>query len=306
MSNYWSQYWRQGHLTSFGDDIKDNYIGALKQVWLAEFAQVTNEHQVLDLATGNGALIGLLYDNKADGDYPSIDGIDLAEIQISAELLNVSTKTRFSGGVNCENLSFADHSQDLIISQFGIEYANFSKALKEVARVLKPDGRCQFICHHPLSIIVKPNQDILRQSIAIQSSNGGLAIVKQLVKQLQLHGKGSVPSEKSRMKLNKFIEKQTRADDVAFQATNFTALVRTVMNNLNDKALQLSIMNEFEAELKGSIQRLGDLIQACLSPARIKSFNKACQDSGLQINKFEPIKDAENCILGWQINITKS
>ena len=43
MSNYWSQYWQQGYLTSFGEDIENNYEGLLKNVWNSYFYELNND-----------------------------------------------------------------------------------------------------------------------------------------------------------------------------------------------------------------------------------------------------------------------
>ena len=54
MSKYWSQYWSEGKLTSFGESKADNYPGAIKDSWLSFFKEVGKDDRVLDIGTGNG------------------------------------------------------------------------------------------------------------------------------------------------------------------------------------------------------------------------------------------------------------
>ncbi|KGK00934.1 class I SAM-dependent methyltransferase [Thalassotalea sp. ND16A] len=303
MSNYWSQYWRQGHLTSFGDDIKDNYVGTLKNVWSEVFSALNKDDRVIDIATGNGALVGLIYDAVRQDNLPYIDAIDLAKIQIKEPLLNKSEQTHFAGGINCEQLPFTDNSANLIISQFGIEYSNLKKSLAEVARVLAETGQAQFICHHHDSIIVKPNLAILMMSLELQSKSGGMSIVKRLLAELDKTGKGSPKSENWRNKLNKYMEKLLKTDKNSFMATNFHLFVKAVLQN---QAKQSEIINGFEQELKGSIARLTDLANAAISKVEQSKVSSLCKQNHLTIVDFSAVVDDQNNILAWKILLTKA
>ena len=76
MENYWSEYWSQGYLTSFGQDIKKNYTGKLKQSWIGFASELSPQCKILDIGTGNGALIQLIHDSSKD--QLSFIGIDKA------------------------------------------------------------------------------------------------------------------------------------------------------------------------------------------------------------------------------------
>ncbi|OUS25695.1 hypothetical protein A9Q98_11995 [Thalassotalea sp. 42_200_T64] len=303
MSNYWSQYWRQGHLTSFGDDIKDNYEGTLKNVWSDVFSVLNKDDKVIDIATGNGALVGLIYDAVRQDNLPYIDAIDLAKIQIKDSLQNKSEQTHFIGGINCEQLPFTDDSANLIISQFGIEYSNLTKSFAEVARVLAATGQAQFICHHTDSIIVKPNLAILRMSLGLQSKSGGVTIVKQLLSELKKTGKGSPKSESVRNKLNKYMEKLLKTDENSFMATNFHLFVKAVLQN---SSKQGEIIHGFEQELKGSIARLTDLANAAIGKVKQRKITALCKKNQLTIEDFSVVVDDKNNILAWKILLTKA
>ena len=304
MSNYWSQYWQQGHLTSFGEDIKGNYDGRLKSVWESAFANLKSDSTVLDIGTGNGALVALLYDVVDNSELPAIYAVDLATVCVDDELKAVSEKTEFISQVNCEHTSFGDNSFDLVVSQFGIEYSNLKKSIVEVSRLLKSGGVAKFVCHHKDSIIVKPNLSILRVSNEINRKGTGVDLLKQLVTELRLSGKGSPKSEKLRGKLNKTMEKMVKTDEAAFMATNFHHLVRAVLANIVATKAD-EIFNQFNGELMGSIERLTDLGNAALDKKSLSTIEHYCQQNDLNLNVMEDIFNENNELLGVSIEVQK-
>ncbi len=97
--------------------------------------------KILDVATGTGDLaIELLNLNPE-----SIIGIDIA-----TEMLDIGTEKIKRKGIeniielkegDAENIKFADNSFDAITVAFGVRnFENLNKGLKEMQRVLKPDG----------------------------------------------------------------------------------------------------------------------------------------------------------------------
>ncbi|NMP17565.1 class I SAM-dependent methyltransferase [Thalassotalea sp. Y01] len=305
MSNYWSQYWQQGHLTSFGEDIKGNYSGPLKQVWQALFAPLNESHRVLDIATGNGALVSLLYDDNIQNSLPAVDAIDLAKLQIESSLLTRSETTKFYDHVNAEELPFTDDFFDLIVSQFGIEYANWNKTLVHVARCLKPGGKAQFVVHNSESTIVKPNSAILKMNIELAKRGGPIDTLKSLCQTLQKQGKGAPLAEKHRNKLNKIMNKLVQQDEYAFKATNFHMLARSCMQSISQIEQVNSLFSGFESERKGSVERLSDLINAAVDDKQKRRITQLIAVNGLKLELFEVVYNEQNLPLAWQIQLEK-
>lgn len=65
-NQHWSNYWQQGHITSFGQSFSGNYTGVLKEVWQDIIVNLPDNFAVLDLATGNGAIPQLIADHFAE------------------------------------------------------------------------------------------------------------------------------------------------------------------------------------------------------------------------------------------------
>jgi SAM-dependent methyltransferase len=156
----WSRYWASGQLHSCGGSFAGNYDGAIGEFWSSVFAPLGPESRVLDIATGNAALPQLLVTARAADPacLPRIDAVDLAAIQpawLARLIPPVRERLQVQGGIAAESLPFADHSFDLIVSQYGIEYSALARSAAEVARVRKPGGIVALVLHHQQSLPVR-------------------------------------------------------------------------------------------------------------------------------------------------------
>ncbi|RXE96469.1 class I SAM-dependent methyltransferase [Pseudoalteromonas phenolica] len=188
MKNHWSEYWSQGYITSFGEAFKMNYQGEIKFLWQG-FSRTLDKHsKVLDVGTGNGAVIELI---QAVSEHECV-GIDLAKIN------NEVTKQingHFISHVSAEKMPFKNEEFDAVISQFALEYSDVDLSLSETHRILKPEGKLHLVCHHKSSIIVKPNRQILEAGYAVKEHV--LADLKGLVNVLMNNEPTSLYIEKN-------------------------------------------------------------------------------------------------------------
>jgi ubiquinone/menaquinone biosynthesis C-methylase UbiE len=89
-----------------------------------------------------------------------IAGVDFADIDPFSALGKSPKKhpmVSFCKNTSVDKLPFDDHSIDMAISQYGLEYSNLEKTIPELARVLKPRAKMSFILHDKASDIVKEN-----------------------------------------------------------------------------------------------------------------------------------------------------
>lgn len=146
----WARYWQAGALHSCATSFDGNYQGAIADFWRTVFAGLAAGDRVLDIATGNGALPQLLLQQHRDADV-SCDAVDLAPVAPAWQQALPETlkhRIRIHGGVAAEALPFADGEFTLVVSQYGIEYADRARALAEVRRVLARPGAVGFVVHH--------------------------------------------------------------------------------------------------------------------------------------------------------------
>lgn len=281
MSDYWSQYWKQGHITSFGEDIKGNYQGNLKALWQTFFSSCSAGQRVLDIGTGNGALLDIALEQKCD---LHLLGVDSALLTVPVHLANAAN-VDIHQNIKAESLPFEDSHCDAVISQFGIEYADLAMALKELARVLKSGGQFQLVLHDSASSIVQPNAQILSAAKDLLASNGVLQHLRLLVASLAETGETSAQSETCRGALNSEIAKLANRNEAGLWGTNFPAFLKHVMSPAHSLAARKEKLGLFESELIGQIERLSDLVNAALTPEKFNNCIQILTDLGLTLSE---------------------
>ena len=166
----WSRYWASGALTSLPEDFQANYDGEIRDFWRACSASLPADAAVLDVCTGNGAVALLLAEALSDrGVEARITALDQADIrpelvrQRFPVLARHVDSVRFVGGRSFEDAALEDASQDLVTSQYGIEYCEPDAAARQCARVLKPGGRLALLTHATDSAMRETMQQELAQ-----------------------------------------------------------------------------------------------------------------------------------------------
>ena len=261
MKNYWSDYWAQGYLTSFGQDIKSNYTGKLKSCWLNFSEKLNSNDKVLDIGTGNGALIQLIQESSSV--KFNFVGVDKAVVK--EKVVGIESSIILSN-VSAEHLPFETEEFDAIVTQFAIEYSELVRSIPELFRVLKQGGLYQVVCHEIDSDIVKPNILILESAIRVQSEL--LAPLKQLINALKKEDNDLINNNISIV--NKCVELEKKIHPLAIRGTRYTDFYHFILKNRKidlEKAYYL-----FSQELEGLIYRLSDLKQAALSAQYLKQI----------------------------------
>lgn len=249
MEKYWSEYWDNGSLTSFSDK-SGNYVGPLERVWKAFFYSQTEAKKVLDLGTGNGALLELASSICKDS---ILMGVDYADIK-TQKLPNKSYE--IIGKTNIEKLPFKASSFDVIVSQFAIEYSDMSSAINECARVLKSGATFQFICHHYDSIILKENINILTCLHEIPCL---------LLHLYNFKVKGDFKAHDKVLEHGRSLQAQFGSGFAGTDFINFYHYVKS----LNDKAQLEKSFDLYKRNLESHKARLTALQNAALTPQRL-------------------------------------
>lgn len=146
----WARHWATGAEHSCGGSYGHTYGGAIARFWQEVHAQTVPGSRVLDIATGSGALPRLLL--RLRPDLPlRIDAVDLAPVAPGwmLELPDAqATRVRFHPATAAESLPLPDASMDLVVSQYGLEYADLGRAVPELLRARAPQGRIALVMHH--------------------------------------------------------------------------------------------------------------------------------------------------------------
>ena len=315
MANHWSEYWLQGHLTSFGDSFKGNYDGVLKDVWATQFESLTEGFSVLDIATGNGAIPLLVRDYVSEGVQGNVKGVDLAKVQNTAEILKESTiGIELLSEVNCEQLSFDDEVFDLVVSQFGIEYSDMNISLGEALRVCKTNGHLCFVMHHHDSLVIRRNRNILNIISEIYRSN----LLNILADLIEAMGEVRNPDDLSAIKkdakceelrkgLNAQVNILVNTDEQALKDSELMTYLASIFKgglfwSLNKKREYLQFINQQLEELK---QRLKELVGAAVDERKLALLLENISESNAKLLLVEALRNDDKQVLAWNLHIQK-
>ena len=133
------------------DNISENYDGLNRVIslgidvkWRKKVVKIVgknNPKQILDIATGTGDLALMM----ASLNPERIIGLDISSGMLEVgkrkiDKAKLSNKIEMIVG-DSEEMPFKDNTFDAITVSFGVRnFANLYKGIKEIARVLKPDG----------------------------------------------------------------------------------------------------------------------------------------------------------------------
>ena len=237
--------------------------------------------RVLDLATGDGRVMGWLLGARRD---LKCLGVDLAPI-----LPEPPKGSRSRGGTAMEALPVGASSQDVITSQFGFEYGDAGAVLGEIARVLKPGGRAALMTHRLDGSILEHNlprrQGLLwvldelnliekaRASVTMRAVVPGVAPSIRTVPEeaRQLFGSGSAGWELAQ------------------------AIVQTLMLGINDDPRNVrGLLDTLEAKARYEIGRIESLETACRSISDESALTRRFGEAALAVTSHRILKESGN------------
>lgn len=295
----WDNYWELGYITSFGSKFEKNYVGIIEKVWTDFFSNITAESKILDLATGNGAVLKLALNQMSDGCETELVGIDYSQIR------STSTRIKLMSGVNVEALPFKSGSFTHVTSQFGIEYSDFKKSLPEVAQVLKKSGRFQFICHHSSSVILSDNRNAFHCTSDLLKFGGAIYLLDEMLVELNNKQIIGTMNEKvaddRRNKLNNELSRLLKEYGDAVHDTFFPQLLRTVLQKNISISERNIILQDYIYQQKNALIRLEDLINVALDETDLIAFKKIAKNYGLSCITCEELIEPGVGLIGMLI-----
>lgn len=182
----WRDFWKADREASCVPQNRDTEHEIYAH-WRAIFAGMPDNSRILDIATGNGILLRQAAEAAGEKRF-DLTGIDLADINPHHHVSGLQQRTqdiRFIGGVNAERLPFEAQSFDVVVSQYGLEYASLDAALDEVERVLRPKGYFCWLAHTKNSEVVMQNRDHHVQVNFLLAPGGPIAAMDKLISQIR-------------------------------------------------------------------------------------------------------------------------
>jgi len=306
----WTSYWANGGLHSCTGSFPGNYSGAIGAWWTARFQTLKPGQRLLDLATGNGPLPLMLREQRP-GDGIEVDAVDLAQVAPAWFDASRHPGIRFHSGVAMEQLPFADASFDLVVSQFGFEYARREPALRECLRVCRPDGGLAMVMHHAASVLVEVGRSELANQALLQAPGGLLDAAAAVLPWFARARAGedlraNAEALASREAYNAAI--RALAGDIAgSRAPDLLVETRDWINRLlgavgTDAGPALAALQAYRAAQDAAGLRTAEMIAHALTADAAQALVEAIrqQRPGVQV-QCEPLAQREG-VLGWALS----
>lgn len=159
INNHWSAYWQSGAQTSLPSDFKNNYDGEIYDYWFERVKGLKHGDSVLDVCTGNGAVALIMGKLAVESNKVlKITAIDVSDINTTFIRENnpqeYMDNIEFISQCPVESINHSlSVKQDLIVSQYGLEYSDMHQSASAIAQALKPNGQLVFIAHSPKSAV---------------------------------------------------------------------------------------------------------------------------------------------------------
>lgn len=162
----WSAFWR----TSTRDGSTAAFPPAAQQKiregWRRLLEGRPAGTRMLDIACGRGAVLAL----GAAAGIQARTGVDIAQVDAIAE-----EGEQILGGIDARDLPFEDATFDLVVSQFGLEYAGLATALTEAARVAR--GEIAILLHAADGAVVAHASEQASQAVWLDEELDGFGAI---------------------------------------------------------------------------------------------------------------------------------
>jgi len=291
----WRDYWKADRLASCVPE--SERAGAdIAAFWKRIFADLPSESRILDIATGNGAVLaeaGRLA--RETGKRFARTGVDLAEIdppRYVSDREGLLTGVRFQGNVAAEALPFEPACFDCVVSQYGLEYAELDPALAEAARALRPGGRLTWLAHSAESAVVAQNRAQIAEIELLLGEIGPLPAMEGFV--AALAGNERVPRQARATAAAAVQQAQKAAARLASRGIvdEVTAglaqvLKRPTAYRPDDLRAMLA---DSRQRLTAHRARMQALIGAALDAARLETVQRCLQQPDWRDLRIEPFE----------------
>ena len=261
------------------------YVNALIETsWADFFHALPTDADLLDLGTGNGAVLFLARKTRPD---LSLTGVDQART-----LPDPGTGIRLLPETKLTSLPFDDNTFGAVTSQFAIEYSALNKSTAELKRVLRPGGAFQLLCHHSESVIVTHNLSRLAAIKDLLSPNGLLDKAGKLGRKKKLH----TPTGQSQLAATLHRIEKKHPDEPVIQEVAEELAHRIGQANCVAQILSL------QQDLKMERRRIQAMKDAALTPGQAEQLRRQlCRDENPPQLKAVHIAEL-NAPLAWKIS----
>lgn len=313
----WDQYWRSARLAACDGAEGFNYRESIQFAWRRFLAPQGDSRELVDIATGNGAVPLLARDIASEHDWRwRIVGVDSASIDPPVFLKDAGINTsglEFLGNTRAEHLPFADDSFDIVTSQYGLEYTDIPLAVAEIARIQKPGGVFQFVLHAAEGGIVQSAGAEIGDCDFLLNETKLFGAANELfraVREVETRGKPPTQSQHERCMKSK-AEFEEALKQAGARAANirkpdvFRYVINTIMETHKHRAnydldSMLGKIGAVQDSVQAHRERLRANVDSALNEEQLGILSVRLQSAGMTVDHSEPLMDETNeSMIGW-------
>ncbi len=313
----WSSYWSDNRVAACMEDADGNYNQVIRQHWQSFFASLPAHSRVLDLATGNGAVLHFAIDAAQNDDKPlQLYGVDLAEIDPWSHLNRGRLKQlapHFLPNINIESLPFANAMFDYVVSQYGAEYARLGATVTETVRVLRPGGRLEWITHCDSSVVYANTVREISDTHYMLDEAAVTGHLENIIKRQTKDGQFIADSHRQTLETP---ERKAMVNSLQGCFTRLRAaqqpseILDIAIQNLayiyqhreaHAPALVLEKIQQVREQLIFFGERLQALVDSAITDERLQQLKALLQTAGMQDIHHQYVRKPDGSIVGMQI-----
>ncbi len=305
----WDVYWRGSAsaqaYTNEGTDHPDLQV-FWRQV-IEKYVLGTDSLKIVDVASGKGALINV-FSKSLSLKKHSIFSLDFSEAAMMAT--KKSEKDICTIVADAKLLPIQDQVADVVISQFGVEYAGF-EAIDEILRIVRPQGYLALVLHNRSGSIYNECSNNVKAidsleklrflPLAIDMFEAGFSLLK---------GGSKGQFERAVRKLKPaFLGLEPIMDlygvDVAGGTIstlyNETAKIQGRLNHYKEDDV-IDWLKKMEGELQSYLGRMNSMCRVAITNKQFKDIQKVLLNNGFDLLVAESLMPKNNSLpLAWAI-----
>jgi SAM-dependent methyltransferase len=289
----------------------------VRDFWREKFIDLADGSHVLDIATGNGAIAVLAAEVARDtGKKLVISATDLAAINKDVsgddDAVALRASVNFRSHTPCEKQPFQDNSISLVTSQFGFEYSDITRTIREARRILKPGGRFIAISHHADSSLIKAAAIELKVYAhalgeldvfgALRELFDALGTLDGTPETLKKASENAKPySQKVNEVMNQFRSRYP-TEECAEEIVGTVGHLAQGAGAVGHKE-RLAAVDLASDDFRCAEARLRDMVTAALDQEQVDSFTLIAREAGFESVHCLTLYGAAGELVGWQIHL---
>lgn len=290
----WAAFWRAGGAGPESGCLPRALAGidaAQRRIWQDAARPLRRGDRVLDLATGDGAVLGKILSLRAD--------LSLIGVDSSTTLPRGPKGAVLRAGVAMENLPFKDGSFDLVTSQFGFEYGDTQRIGGEIARILRAGGAFHCLVHHADGPIVAHNATRLGSLGWAAMESGLLDRARALVRARSSVNLPTPPSfREATAEARRRFPRQTAGEEFA------AAILQTLeLGRRAPPSETLQVLQTLEDMARNELTRIEALTGAARNAEQIMGLAAELESVGLRVEGPTPIfETSKEAPFAWHLS----